>query len=718
MKRLFVLTCCLIALNGYARPLREKDMGAYLFTYFSDPTHSLFMAISYDGYTFTAVNNGQPIIAGDSIAEQHGIRDPHIYRAPNGKFYIAMTDLHVFGRQKGIRTTQWERPERYGWGNNRGLVLMASDDLIHWTHHVARIDRLFPEHFGEIGCAWAPQTIWDPQAGKPMVYFTIRQHPGGRTKLYYSYADEAFTTLETEPKLLFEYPDTTIQVLDADICPMPDGRFFMTYVSQENPGGIKYMISDRINHFDDYHTEQIDGENSGCEAPNVWKRIGENKWVIMYDIYSVNPHNFGFVETTDFKTFTPLGRFGEGKMKLTTGADGNAFVSPKHGSVIHITKAEAKRLENYWNAQQKKPKTIRSGELWLDDSGRHINAHGGGIMKHGDTYYWFGEHKSRHTSDALVGVMCYASEDLVNWRNCGVALSVTNEHGHDLERGCILERPKVIYNPVTKKFCMWFHLELKGRGYDAARYGVAVANRPEGPYKFLYSQRANAGTWPVEFGEQELSMIDTLEAAHYQEWTPEWMEAVKKGIIVKRDFGTGQMSRDMTLYVDDDGKAYHIFSSEENLTLHIAELTADYLHHSGRYTRVAPAGHNEAPAIFKHEGTYWMITSGCTGWDPNEARMFSAPSIWGPWTQHPNPCRGPKADITFGGQSTFILPRSVLSTTTNNADASTLKDIFMADIWRPRLPDDARYIWLPIEFEDGKPVIRWRDEWELWNGGK
>ena len=718
MKRLLILACCLIALNGYARPLREKDMGAYLFTYFSDPTHSLFMAISYDGYTFTAVNNGQPIIAGDSIAEQHGIRDPHIYRAPNGKFYIAMTDLHVFGRQKGIRTTQWERPDRYGWGNNRGLVLMASDDLIHWTHHVARIDRLFPEHFGEIGCAWAPQTIWDPQAGKPMVYFTIRQHPGGRTKLYYSYADEAFTTLETEPQLLFEYPDTTIQVLDADICPMPDGRYFMTYVSQENPGGIKYMISDRINHFDDYHAEQIDGENSGCEAPNVWKRIGENKWVIMYDIYSVNPHNFGFVETTDFKTFTPLGRFGEGKMKLITGTDGKAFVSPKHGSVIHITKAEAKRLENYWNAQQKKPKTIRSGELWLDDSGRHINAHGGGIMKHGDTYYWFGEHKSRRTSDALVGVMCYASEDLLNWRNCGVALSVTNERGHDLERGCILERPKVIYNPVTKKFCMWFHLELKGRGYDAARYGVAVANRPEGPYKFLYSQRANAGTWPVEFGEQELAMIDTLEAAHYQEWTPEWMEAVKKGIIVKRDFGTGQMSRDMTLFVDDDGKAYHIFSSEENLTLHIAELTADYLHHSGRYTRVAPAGHNEAPAIFKHEGTYWMITSGCTGWDPNEARMFSAPSIWGPWTQHPNPCRGPKADITFGGQSTFILSQSVLPTATNNSNTSALSDIFMADIWRPRRPDDARYIWLPIEFEDGKPIIRWRDEWKLWNSGK
>ncbi len=654
------------------RLLTEKDMGAYLFTFFSDPTHSLFMAISYDGYNFKPINNGEPIISGDSIAEQHGIRDPHIYRAPNGKFYIAMTDLHIFGKQKGLRTTQWERPDNYGWGNNRGLVLMASDDLIHWTHHVARIDKLFPEEFGELGCAWAPQTIWDPAVGKPMVYFTIRQKAGGRTKMYYSYADETFTTLETEPKLLFEYPDDKIQVLDADICPMPDGRYFMTYVSQENPGGIKYMISDRINHFDDYHAEQIDAEKSGCEAPNVWKRIGENKWVVMYDIYSIRPNNFGFVETSDFKTFTPLGHFNEGVMKI------EGFESPKHGSVIHITKVEAKRLENYWNEQQKKKsRAIRSGELWPDDSGRHINAHGGGILKYGDTYYWFGEHKSDNTSDALVGVMCYSSKDLINWHNCGVALSVSDERGSDIERGCILERPKVIYNPVTKKFCMWFHLELKGRGYNAARYGVAVANRPEGPYKFLYSQRANAGTWPIE--GSPMNFDENL----------------------KRDFGTGQMARDMTLYIDDNGKAYHIFSSEENYTLHIAELTGDYLHHTGRYTRVAPGGHNEAPAIFKHDGTYWMITSGCTGWEPNEARMFSAPSIWGPWTQHPNPCQGPKAEKTFLGQSTFVL---------------TLEDgrhIFMADIWRPRHPSDARYIWLPIEFENGKPVIKWRDEWDF-----
>ena len=676
------------------RPLTEKDMGAYLFTFFNDATHSLFMAVSYDGYTFTAVNNGEPVIAGDTIAEQHGIRDPHICRAPNGRFYMAMTDLHVFGRQKGLRTTQWERPDSYGWGNNRGLVLMASDDLIHWTHHEVRIDRLFPEQFGDIGCAWAPQTIWDPAADKPMVYFTIRQQPGGGTKFYYSYADEAFTTLTAEPRLLFEYPDAKIQVLDADICPMPDGRYFMTYVAQESPGGIKYMTSESINHFDDYHAEQIDAEQGSCEAPNVWKRIGQKKWVLMYDVFSITPHNFGFVETSDFRTFTPLGRFNEGAMKATN------FTSPKHGSVIHITKAEARRLETYWNDRQKAPRPIKPGELWRDDSGRHINAHGGGVIKHGDTYYWYGEHKAERTSSALVGVMCYASKDLVNWTNKGVALSVSNERGSDIERGCVLERPKVIYNALTKQFVMWFHLELKGRGYEAARYGVAVSRRPEGPFRFLYSQRANAGTWPTEMGQQQLAVLDTMDIGNYKEWwTPAWHKAVRQGLFVKRDFATGQMSRDMTLFVDDDGKAYHIFSSEDNMTLHIAELTADYMHHTGRYTRVAPGGQNEAPALMKKDGTYWMITSGCTGWDPNEARMFSAPTIWGPWTQHPNPCVGPNAEKTFGAQSTYILK-------VGNSY------IFMADQWRPHHPIDARYVWLPVSFEQGRPVVRWTEQWD------
>ena len=345
-KRLYLcLVAVLLATVATAKRIpSEKQMGAYLFTFFNDATHSLFMAISYDGYTFTAVNDGKPVISGDTIAAQHGIRDPHIYRSPHdGKFYMALTDLHIYGQEKGLRTTKWERDDKYGWGNNRGLVLMKSDDLIHWTHTEVFPGELFREHFGDLCCAWAPETVWDPATQKLMIYFTIGERPGERIKLYYSYTDDDFTTLVTEPRLLFSYPNKDIAVLDADICPMPDGRFFMTFVAQENPAGIKYAISDCINNYQPLASQQqIDTEARGCEAPNTWKRIGENKWVVMYDIYGITPHNFGFVETCDFQTFTPLGRFNEGVMKATN------FSSPKHGSVIHLTKKEARKLERYW----------------------------------------------------------------------------------------------------------------------------------------------------------------------------------------------------------------------------------------------------------------------------------------------------------------------------------------------------------------------------------
>lgn len=321
----------------------EKDMGAYLFVFFNDPTHSLFMATSHDGYTFTVINDGNPVIAGDTIASQKGIRDPHIYRGPDGAFYLAMTDLHIFGKEKGYRDTQWERPsELYDWGNNRGFVLMKSFDLINWTRSNVYIDEQFPE-LGEIGCAWAPQTTYDPVAGKMMLYFTLRVgRKGNKTQLYYAYTDDNFTRLESKPELLFEYPDPDIQILDADITRMPDGRYCLMYVAQGNPGGIRMAFSDSIHSGYKYMDMWADTEPGACEAPNVWKRIGEDKWVLMYDIFSIQPHNFGFCETSDFKTFTSLGHFNEGVMKITN------FTSPKHGAIIQITKEEANCLEKHW----------------------------------------------------------------------------------------------------------------------------------------------------------------------------------------------------------------------------------------------------------------------------------------------------------------------------------------------------------------------------------
>lgn len=346
---------------------------------------------------------------------------------------------------------------------------------------------------------------------------------------------------------------------------------------------------------------------------------------------------------------------------------------------------------------------IRPGELWTDDAGRPINAHGGGVLYHNGTYYWYGEYRSDTTFCTMVGVNCYSSRNLVDWKYEGVALPVSDVQGCDIQRGCILERPKVVYNAATRQFVMWFHLELKGQGYRAARAAVAVSDTPVGPYTFLRSGRVNPYLLPMDLTEEQAAVLDTLDAGNYKQWwTPAWRDAIGKGLFLKRDLRGGQMSRDMALFVDTDGKAYHIYSSEDNLTIQIAELSDDYLWHTGRYVRVDPGGQNEAPAIFLHDGTYWMICSGCTGWEPNEARMFSAPSILGPWTRHPNPCAGADAGQTFGGQGTYVLPLA----------GKPGSYIFMADVWRPKQLSDSRYIWLPISFHsDGIPYIEWRDSW-------
>ena len=346
---------------------------------------------------------------------------------------------------------------------------------------------------------------------------------------------------------------------------------------------------------------------------------------------------------------------------------------------------------------------IRPGQEWPDRKGEHINAHGGGLLFHEGKYYWYGENRPARGFTTEVGVEVYSSSDLMNWEDEGVALAVSDEAGHDIERGCIMERPKVVRNPKTGKFVMLFHLELKGQGYAAARVGFAESDSPVGPFRFIRSLRPNAGKWPVDFSRRDIRKAKKLKESDYKEWwTPEWREAIREGLLLARDVPGGQMSRDMTVYVDDDGKAYHIYSAEENLTLNIAELTDDYLDYTGRYVRVAPGGQNEAPAIFKRDGVYWMITSGCTGWAPNEARMFKATSLWGAWEQLPSPFVGKDAKKSFHTQGTYIF----------KVEGTEDGFVFMADRWNPRSLKNSRHIWLPIDFEaDSTPVIRWVDSW-------
>jgi len=163
------------------------------------------------------------------------------------------------------------------------------------------------------------------------------------------------------------------------------------------------------------------------------------------------------------------------------------------------------------------------------------------------------------------------------------------------------------------------------------------------------------------------------------------------------------MARDMTIYQDDDDKAYLIYASEENYTLNISELSDDYTSFTGKWYRLFPGGHNEAPAMFKVNGKYYLITSGCTGWAPNAARSAVASSIYGPWKELGNPCVGKDSAFTFHSQSTYVL----------KVQGKENAFIFMADRWMPENPIDGRYIWLPVEFKESKIVLGWKNEWDL-----
>ena len=309
---------------------------------------------------------------------------------------------------------------------------------------------------------------------------------------------------------------------------------------------------------------------------------------------------------------------------------------------------------------------FQPGSIWLDNEGNAINAHGGGIMKYGKKYYWYGEYKVGATTlpswatwecyrtDAG-GVSCYSSFDLLNWQFEGVVLKPSTDPGSDLHPSKVIERPKVVYNARTGKFVMWFHCE--SADYSKAAAGVAISDSPTGPFEYLGSFRPNES-----------------------------------------------MSRDQTLFVDDDGTCYQICSSENNQTIHINRLTDDYLKPDGTYVRRFVGMSREAPALFKYNHKYYMLSSGCTGWDPNQAELAVADDIMGEWTVLGNPCTGNDADKTFYGQSTYVIP----------VNPEKGQFIVCFDQWKKKDLSDSRYIWLPIKINKHTGVIRipWLPTWK------
>lgn len=335
-----------------------------------------------------------------------------------------------------------------------------------------------------------------------------------------------------------------------------------------------------------------------------------------------------------------------------------------------------------------------TGGVWLDTDGNTIQAHGGQVQKIGDKWWWIGENR-----DGNRDIKLYSSDDLYNWKSEGSAmraLSNRNQLDSDpyfvalygdlssaekdvvyqaIRSNAVIERPKLIYNASTRKYIIWFHAD--DSNYGAAAAGVAISDNITGPYKFIKRSR-----------------LHQLPASEYHQPNEWYEEPANRG-----------MARDMNLFADDDGKAYIIYSSEENRTTFISRLNEEYtdldvpqtpvgLAKNGvDFIRLFPGAQREAPALFKYDGKYYLITSGATGWDPNQARYWVADEIFGEWKDKGDPCISElgipyPANLTFRTQSTNVIP----------VDPANGQFIYMGDRWNSGNLKDSRYIWLPVIF--------------------
>lgn len=357
------------------------------------------------------------------------------------------------------------------------------------------------------------------------------------------------------------------------------------------------------------------------------------------------------------------------------------------------------------------------GLPWLDTAGAVIQAHGGQVVisedAEGSLYHWYGEDRSNGYGSSP-GVHVYSSRDLYSWTDDGLALRAlttaeeidtdpyfTALYGEYDEAGkaavirdllttappgssapaAILERPKVLHNAAQGTWVMWVHAdgpsETSDAQYAKANAGVAVADSPTGPFRW----------------------IDSYRLHHAPAGEPNWQP------------DNPGMARDMTVFLDDDGTAYIIYSSEENYSLFISRLDADFTALATApdeavkgvdFIRPYIGAHREAPALFKRAGTYYLITSGATGWDPNPAQYATATEILGEWTDHGSPVSGDGAADTFRSQSTNVIP----------VDPDNGTYIYMGDRWTPSDLANAPYVWLPLRFGEGTQMsLTWEDSW-------
>ncbi len=310
----------------------KKDFTGYLFAYFEgtgDPNkqEQLRFAVSKDAVNWYALNSNQPIIASDTISESGGIRDPHILRGEDGDYYMVATDMYTFDPAQG-------------WGSNPGIVLLKSDDLVNWTHAKINLSKDYPENFGDAYWVWAPQSIYDHDEGKYMIYFTLQRSDRRSLITYYAYANEDFTGFESEPRQLFSakfgsidndiiYKDGTYHLFYKGNSKDENGREYKNGIQQATSKNLTGPWEEDFKYLDAYSDKRIVVEGS-----SVFKLNDKDEYILMYDLYSSG--RYEFQRSTDLYTFTEEPE------------SFNKDFFPRHGSIISVTADELDRLQQKW----------------------------------------------------------------------------------------------------------------------------------------------------------------------------------------------------------------------------------------------------------------------------------------------------------------------------------------------------------------------------------
>lgn len=444
---------CLLAVGTLSalsqKSVEEKDYVAYLFVYFTGnhiSEEAVCFAVSMDGYSYWALNGGKPVLDSKVISSTGGVRDPHILRCEDGKtFYMVVTDM-VSGN---------------GWDSNRAMVMLKSTDLVHWTHSVVNMQKRY-EGQEQLKRVWAPQTVFDPEAGKYMVYWSM-QYAGGPDIIYYAYANADFTDLEGEPKPLF-IPENKLSCIDGDIV-YKDGMFHLFYKTEGHGNGIKVatthsLTSGQWTEYPDYKQQTTEA----VEGAGTFKLIGQDKYILMYDVYMKG--RYQFTETTDLQHFKVIDH--EIKMDF----------HPRHGTIIPITRDELMRVTGQWG------KPAELGEL-----------PGNPVLPgfHADPEILYSRRTGKYyiysTTDGQPGwggwyFTCYSSDDRKVWNYEGVVLDLKSEQvpwaDGNAWAPCIEEKQQ---KDGSYKYYFYYSGNPKDGG--GKQIGVAVADSPTGPFTDL-----------------------------------------------------------------------------------------------------------------------------------------------------------------------------------------------------------------------------------------